>query len=206
MFRDPEIRKQIVIGLISSIVAALLIQPLLEWIWRTANNWTSSFAVSYTNSIYASAALGLRELHSFLIMLFMFVTIIGLSVGVLIAPLMLRNVKKRLRGERPPTREEIDAIFKPLWRGSWVVGAISTLLLVLSSLSILLRNYADLQLNATFNQRIAALSPALTDLETKQFKSRWALMASRRDYESIQHDLEEIARARNSKLPTNLWD
>ena len=67
-------------------------------------------------------------------------------------------------------------------------------------------SFANLQLNATFNQRIAALSPELSDQKVKRFRARWALMEKRADYRSIQGDLEKVAAAKSIKLPPSLWD
>jgi hypothetical protein len=209
MFRDSNIKKQIVIGLITSIVAAMFLQPLLEYAWRALNNLTSSIAVEFTNSIYGSAALGLREIHSFVLLSFMLSVGIGVFAGVLIAPLFNRSRDKQSEsdsiGDEPredPIRKESRGKMRFVYLAACVVAGFG----LISATSELTRAFADLQLNATFNQRLTALGPELSDSELKKFRARWALMTNRADYRSIQNDLEAHAKSRNVKLPPSLWE
>jgi len=61
--------------------------------------------------------------------------------------------------------------------------------------------WADLQLNASFTQRLTVLAPKLSAQEHKEFLASWASMTSRRDYVTLNTLLEQTATSRGVKLP-----
>jgi hypothetical protein len=65
---------------------------------------------------------------------------------------------------------------------------------------------SDLQLNASFNQRMAVLAPEITDLEAKRLRARWASMRSREDYLAITAGMDAVANQKGIKLRKVLWD
>ena len=66
----------------------------------------------------------------------------------------------------------------------------------------LVANLAATQLNTSFNQRVAALAPRITDQQVKELRARWALMEKRSDYLSIVADMDKLAKETGSKLPS----
>ena len=61
--------------------------------------------------------------------------------------------------------------------------------------------FADLQLNTSFQQRLNALSPEISDFEYKNLKADWALMESPEDHKNIVLKMEEFAQKHKIKLP-----
>ena len=66
---------------------------------------------------------------------------------------------------------------------------------------LLVRQFADLQLNTSFDQRLTVLAPKLTELECKELRAQWASMGSRGDYEEIVSTMETLAEEKDVALP-----
>ena len=60
--------------------------------------------------------------------------------------------------------------------------------------------YTSVQAEATFNRQINALLPYISIQQEREFKSKWATMNSRSDYENIMESLDKIAREKNGPL------
>jgi len=54
----------------------------------------------------------------------------------------------------------------------------------------------------SFNQKISALTPYMTDQERNLIISKWAFMTTKKEYITIISDLNTIAAAHNLKLPS----
>ncbi|WP_216295874.1 hypothetical protein [Delftia acidovorans] len=65
--------------------------------------------------------------------------------------------------------------------------------------------YVDLQLNASFSQRLDALGPYADLMDEKRLKSAWALMKTRDDYEEINSRLDALASRAGVALPPPLY-
>jgi uncharacterized protein YpuA (DUF1002 family) len=64
--------------------------------------------------------------------------------------------------------------------------------------------YVPMQADATFQQRLSALGPVLSDADRKSLVSQWALMKSRADYDKINGEFEDTARRNHIELPPPL--
>lgn len=64
--------------------------------------------------------------------------------------------------------------------------------------------YADLQLNASFEQRLQVLAPHVTEKEVKELRASWALMTTKAHYLSIKSKMELLASQANIQLPAVL--
>lgn len=190
MLNDPNLRREIYVGVIAAILVMLFVEPLLRLagsalVWAGANIYEG-----VSNAIYREAALGLREKFSFISLAFSISFVSGVVFGTAVALF------------RKPSE---SAPQKKLTRKKYVAAVLATLIF-LQSFYLVGRNFADLQLNASFNQRIAALSPKISDQQVKELRARWALMEKRSDYLSIVSDMERIAKETGAKLPPPLWD
>ena len=190
MLNDPNLRREIYVGVIAAILVMLFVEPLLRLagsalVWVGANIYEGA-----SNAIYREAALGLREKFSFLSMAFSITIVTGLMSGFAVAMFRKRSEPSP---ERKPSRRKY-------------VAAGLAVLIFLQSLYLVGRNFADLQLNASFNQRVTALTPRVTDQQVKELRARWALMEKRSDYLSIVADMERIAKEAGAKLPPPLWN
>jgi hypothetical protein len=198
MWFDSATRKQIVIGVLSSLVLIFLVQPFLHASWRIIDFLGTNVSESFSRGVYIDAALGLREVHSFLLLALVLVTLAGFGISSLITHL------------RSPDEDEPGRVDRALERAFRIVSNpwIRTPLGILFLLSITMiatDRFADLQLNASFNQRMAALAPDITDLEAKRLRSRWASMKSREDYVAITKSMDITASQKGVTLPKVLW-
>ncbi|HEX9513632.1 MAG TPA: hypothetical protein VF939_24240 [Puia sp.] len=64
--------------------------------------------------------------------------------------------------------------------------------------------YTAIELNLSFDQRLTAVAPFLTENEEKLIKSKWATMQEEKDFQAINTELENIAQKNNIKLRENL--
>lgn len=105
------------------------------------------------------------------------------------------NENKRLN-------RKIGLVYRHQITCKWALRSIFVVMLFCSG-KILLSLYTGIQLNATFNQRLVAISPFITDQEEKAFKSKWALMTKREDFLAINSELEVIAVKNKIRLPSS---
>lgn len=193
MLDDPVIRKSVLAGVIATVIAIILINPLLNLLWICILRVGEYVYRDFAASIYRGAALGSRDwvIVSFFIV---FTSVgVGFIVGIWTGFI---KVHRRRKAKRPPK----------LWRPKFLVflGALFSLLTILSLLVLCISAFADLQLNTSFQQRLTVLAPKISDQEYKEFKASWASMRSRQDYEKINQKLEEMAKSRGVELPKPL--
>lgn len=85
--------------------------------------------------------------------------------------------------------------------------------LLISALMIALLTYGTIlvvfsissgiaQISASFNQRLTVLAPAISDVEYKTLKARWASMKSKADYDALVSLMDNRAAELGVKLPT----
>lgn len=191
MISNPEFRTNLLVSIITSLIVLIFIEPLLKlsvnglmWLGTNASN-------SWTNQIYFSAALGLREKFSFMILGLGISLMSGVFAG-LVTRLVLRQKNQTL--QKPRRKISI-----------WVVG-FSALVTVIISYDLLARNFAELQLIASFNQRITVLAAKASDQQIRELRASWALMEKRADYEAINIQMQQLGKQFNIKLPAPLWE
>jgi hypothetical protein len=61
--------------------------------------------------------------------------------------------------------------------------------------------YGAFQATATFDQRLMALAPVISDQERKSLLGQWAVMKGRADYDKINTRFEEFAEKYHAELP-----
>lgn len=190
MLKDPKLRREIYVGVIAAVLVLLVIEPLLRLaanlvLWAGANVYEG-----ITNTVYKSAALGFREKFSFVTLTIIFASLVGTSSGFASA---------LFRRDRPPLSEQ------KLARTKYLAIALS-ILLFLQVFYLAGLYFAELQLNASFNQRLTVLASKLNDQQIKELRARWALMERRSDYVSLNSEMESLASKSSIKLPKLLWE
>ena len=191
MFRDPDFRKNLLVSIITSVLVLIFIEPILKWsgnaiMWLGANTYDG-----ITNSFYKSAALGFREKFSFVTFGLMLSTLAGIFSGISMEML------------RPPRHNNTPVESRQKRRKILIV--IMTGLFLLVSLYIITLDFAELQLNSSFNQRITVLAASAPDQKIKELRASWSLMEKRSDYESLTSGMDILAKQYNIKLPAALW-
>jgi hypothetical protein len=177
-----ELKIGIIGGVISSILVLIFIEPLLGFLWHTIISFGEAIHAKYIDRIYQHAAIeGYNQFISTFTLLLVFISLmtnIFLSFPV--------------RGSYPN-----DKIRKL----RYLIVSIPPMLF-LPFIFI----FASINLGVTitissFNQRIAVLSPSISDQEYKEWKARWVMMKGIADYRSIVTDMDKRALALNIELP-----
>ncbi|OGR03838.1 MAG: hypothetical protein A2520_01465 [Deltaproteobacteria bacterium RIFOXYD12_FULL_53_23] len=184
--RDPSNRKSIIISIIASSLMIIFIQPILSFMWEfliLISNYTYK---GLLDSVYKNASLGDRNwvIAWFAIVIFLIPT--ASTIGLSLRKIFRNNAKKNDKKEHNNQKGS-----KYLMVG----------LLILSTLYMAMSVFMDIQLNARFNQRIAALSPYLQEIEIRTMRSKWALMTSREDFDKIEEIVQRYALNNSIKLP-----
>lgn len=183
MFRDPEMKKRVVAGLIAAFLFALFVQPLITYSSSLFAYVLDSVSQTFADRIYQRAALGPLDTTTE----GAFVFLVG-GTAVLFAFFALLTLVARKAG----LGDFFIVVVVPLLGG---------LMLVVYSLFIAL----DLRLNVSFRQRVAILSPHLSEHDEKELVALWASMKSRRDYNALNRRMDEYAQSRGVKLPHPLY-
>jgi len=190
MINDVELRKNLLVSLITSILVLIFIEPFLKWAANAIMWLGANISVSFTKSVYTSAALGFREKYSFMALIFILSTLSGIVAGITASRVLPRKSEPT---DSHAKRRKLFPIF-------------SAILFFVSGVFIVAQNFIELQLNASFNQRITVLSAKVNDQKIKELKAAWALMENRSDYESITEQMNNIAQKEKIKLPSALWE
>jgi hypothetical protein len=61
--------------------------------------------------------------------------------------------------------------------------------------------YVPFQATATFDRRLMALAPVISDEERQSLRGQWALMKGRADYNKINDRFKELAEKYHAELP-----
>lgn len=189
--KDPNIRKGVIPSVIASLIVIFCIQPILRFVWSAMLTLGTSFLQRYIDSIYASAALGHRNYIDVMLLMAMLSLFSGISIGMAIG--LMRRILWKEHHPRKPGKRHI------LYVWLWII------LFHAVAIIFVVRPYADLQLNTSFQQRLKVLAPILEDLELKELEAAWASMQTREDYEAIKMRLEKTAEAHSITLPKALW-
>ncbi|HXU94025.1 MAG TPA: hypothetical protein VFP33_10255 [Gallionella sp.] len=189
MLRDPDFRKNLLVSIMTSVLVLLFIEPILKWlgnaiVWLGANIYNG-----ITDSIYKSAALGFREESSFVTL----ILLVSILSGVFSAGAALRLI---------PEGDETTVIKRKNYRK--IFSVVLTLLFLLDVLFLLGRDFATLQLNTYFNQKITILAAKIPEQKIKELKASWALMDKRTDYEVLTAEMNTLAKQFNIKFPAPL--
>jgi hypothetical protein len=186
-WNDPALRVAIVAGILASIVFIYFLDPILRGLWSVALFAARRLYSGLLDGVYTHAALGHRDWLLVLLFLMGHGALSGAIVGA-IAGTGIRWLKPE-GFKRPRRIVAALVLFVSVW-------------IPLTFIAVLA--FADVQLNASFNQRLTVLAPRLSEQERKEFLAMWASMTSRQDYERLNARLEQVATSRSVKLPPPL--
>jgi hypothetical protein len=192
MMNDPDIRKGLLVSIVTSVLVLIFIDPLLKMATNLIMSLGSGLAVSWTNGIYLSAALGLREKFSFIILALGSSLTTGIALGFATGRILNRR-----------TSNESFHKFKGKL---FILDMVFAIIFLIGCFAILASNFAELQLVASFNQRVTVLAAKASDQQIKELRASWASMENRKDYESINNEIKKLSSAYAVKLPAPLWE
>lgn len=216
---SKESKQGILRSLFASSIFLIFLKPVLEFMWKI---FVKASLYSYStilDEMYRNAALGQRNWIAGLFALFC------ISIGcylMLQSTFLLRRKRKlnelmrQYRIEKDETKinnlkVEIEKkkIIKP-WQFKIMEALFMKYYLILEiplvalSLFFIFFIATDLQLNTSFDQRLNAISPYVSDYQYKTFKSKWAMMKTRKDFELINTQIEIVGQLNKLNLPPNL--
>ncbi len=192
----------IVAGLIASILLSYVLEPFSVWLWRSLSDSASSWAQELQSKAIQNAAMGVRPWVSAVSFIVTINTISGLFLGLVIA-----FTFKTINGKfgRKGNHSESTNNNNKTWLLFTGVSACNVLLFIYFALRISFLVYVDLQMNASFVQRMTAIKPYITQQEYDLLYSNWALMTSPEDYTNINTQLDKSAQVAEIKLPAVMY-
>ena len=159
----------------------------------------TAWRVRLQNEVFSNASLGTRDWLSVALYLFFLVALIGVIVGVVTGFVTKRIIKQRMETLLGRSLKVLQKILS-------VILAMSLAGILFIGVIVGFLAYVDLQLNASFNQRLAAIGPYIQDADEKVLRSAWALMRTRGDYVKINAIFEKHAKTAKITLPDPLYE
>ena len=190
----------VIASVVASIAFSWLLEPISRGLWNLASDSASSWLMNLQNAAFMNAALGKRD-WAIVSIFFVFSALAwGVAFGAIIGTYLARKHKEDPNGpigrfRRSPWRRRIGAMALALW----------VTLGLYQWTHMCFMFYVDLQLNASFSQRLDALGPYIDQIDEKKLKSAWALMKTRDDYEKINSWIDGFAKRAGVDLPSPLY-
>lgn len=205
MLKEPEFRKSIVIGVITSLIVLILIDPLFKLLLRLVL-WLGDHAwQGLTNGIYTSAAIGSTQKYSFLTLFFGFLSIqMATTFLALRTVRKIRNIQQSLSGtvDQPSiNKKKLVEITRKVRIATYFLLPTTYLLGVWLLFSL----FAEFQISASFEQRLTVLAASVGDQEVKELRANWALMKTQNDHDALIVRMTDLAAAAGITLPKALW-
>ena len=187
-------RKAIVLGVVSSIVAALCL-PYVNAVGRLLTNAVGLTFASYNERIYEDVARGAHEHAASTVISILWC--LGLSILFISGAALLLGIAIRRRGASDPP-EVFRARRAAYFRGT-IFGAalpLGFLMAVTTSESLFITAAVG-----RYEQLRTIDAPLLNEVELKELDSRFAQVRSRSDYQRIIDQLEKLARSHALYVP-----
>ncbi|KAF0107134.1 MAG: hypothetical protein FD146_1975 [Anaerolineaceae bacterium] len=194
MLKDVNFRKDILAGIISSLIFLILFQPLVRGLGQLLQPLGEKFFTGFSNSLYSNAALGHRNYLEVVAFETGVSTFFGLSFGFFTGYLS----RNRFLKIKEKNKQHITIVLK-------IGMAICWLMLTFGIIASSMLFFSDLQMNTSFEQRLAVVVPYLSEQEEEELRAKWASMQTRDDYEKINLILQEYAETYQIELPTLMW-
>lgn len=218
--KDWLLSKSVIGGVIAGLLVIYFIEPVIHFTWSSITNTSNAYVAGMIDNAYRDAAV--RNPHRFSFIIYsnlstlIFCAMIIAPSGLMMAHLQLKKRFKKITGsndsvenEEADISEEINSVRKLLItmdRYVLPVMFLSCAIMALLVIKSMFHSYIVFQTTASFNQRLSAISPYISDQEEEELASQWALMVSRSDYENINHRLESFASKNNKSLPDLLLE
>jgi hypothetical protein len=199
MFRG-RLRTEITAGLIVSALMVLLIQPICKAVWGFLVHAIPPVLYRLIDSAYKNASLGNRPWASAFTLIVVFALVGEFFVIVSVGRLIPRSVFQKWRQRKHETAVKLRRLVQWLK----VPFVICSVYLAVASWWLAFMIYVDMQLNASFEQRLAVLASVVPDQTIKSLRAEWADMHSRADYLQINRHMNELAAQQKRTLPNPL--
>ncbi len=170
-------------GLIVWLLVTIFIQPILGFTWKAIVVVGGLVHQGYVDRIYRDAAFADPEPYA------RFTLLAVLMMFVLAAGLWAISELKHYPDFAKARRVSFHL---------WEVVMLTSFLIIFGRLAIL---DGTSRANESFTQRLMVLAPAVSDIEYKTFKARWAGMQGKADYDALVVAMDKRAVELGVKLP-----
>ena len=176
-----------------------------EWLLKPALAGSTNFLLSvatlgvntFKDSLYAEVARGLHEEASLKLISFFYSFLPGVAIGA-VAMLLLAHF--RMKANKEPVPAAISDRFLAAAAVSFVVFVSAFSVIQAAQLSYVNRAATH------FNQLLAIASPHVQESERLLFRSRFAQVATRAEFEVLVRTLEDVCRTNNLRVPSfDVW-
>jgi len=192
---DREFRNRVLASLFAATVFLLLLEPLVRSGRSVIGNFAWAVLLKQADQVYTNASLGHRN---WVDVLMFTLVIIGFVVPMTLFFTVVAVGGERFRGMILRRAKPESLARRRLWRGVQLLLAVFVLVTGLRTIASV---WVDLQLNASFEQRLTVLAPHVEEIEIKRLRAAWAMMRGRDDYLTVNATLESLAAARRVTLP-----
>jgi|GEM_PF-1553057 len=204
--QDRSVRTGIITGIISSLIVIVFLNPILTIGWNIINSIADNTVTKLSDTLYQNAAIGKRNWLDVII-----ISIIMIPIFVVATNEFTKNIKKIFTILIIDDNKESNIVSKPTEKKvpnkrkvNFILNAFFSVVVFLSLSFMIVSVYSDLQLNASFDQRINAISPYIDSQEEEVLKSQWACMKNRTDYLNINKKIDELAGNSGIEIPQPL--
>jgi hypothetical protein len=215
--RKNKYVKEITIGVLSSTIFLIFIQPILNLIWNFLKTSTFSLYQSMSSKIIRQAALGEVNFSDSLIMLGLLSIFLIVFIEMFSKINALTKKYKNLGQEDEHTENDPNTSKPKLSLEELKVSQLKKLkilkyfLIIHFTLAFIWGAYQSSRimiskgLIAEFNQKTNILSPYITDQKLKELKSEWALMKTIEDFNRISSEIKILASSLKIELPKSVY-
>jgi hypothetical protein len=183
----------IFLGALGSGLWQIVLSPLVYKVGKVFLNLLSPFFIFFINNIYIEIAKGLHESHS--------LALLGLFVGGctgFLGTIVFIHIYLRNKVGSDKSLPNLLANKKIYY--TWVMAAVFSISFLTGSYFI--EGYVNVSITR-FEQTLDICSPYITQSEVLEFRSQFAQIKSRIDYENIINSLRDIAKDNKLCLPRN---
>jgi hypothetical protein len=174
-------------SIMASILFGLFVQPIVNWVSNVIVAGIGVFYKGYIDNLYYDAA---QSPTDFLILM-IFTSIFALPL-VLYAILSLTFMMERMTDQSRTRVHRFLRVF---------VVPVMLPVMLLPVLIIAAGPAVSIRANSTFQRRLMALTPVITENDRKKLLGNWAMIKSKNDYLKINGQLEELAKKYSVALP-----
>ncbi len=197
MLKNSLSRREIVVGLVSSVIFAIFVQPILTLTWNMIVILSNNIYLVFMQDIYRSIARPQQD--SIDLMIFIYVSMAVSFIVLLMARINLleQDIYEISTGKHTPNASRIK-------RYGRFMLAVALFSIVAIFIGIVVPNFAKEQYLRSFQQRMTVLAPYITEQQEEEVRAKWAMMKDRDDYLAVNQILEQLASQHNIVLPENI--
>jgi len=169
-------------SIVASFLFALFFQPIVTAISNVTVSTIGVFYTGYVDRLYYNAVQNPADQLIYMV----FSVITGLPMVIFVA-LVLTGLLRRVADQTQRRISRMLTIILPFM--------LTPLLIIVAGPEV------SLNANATFQRRLLALTPVITEDERKELLGEWAMVNSKANYLQINTRLEELANKYHTTLP-----